>query len=135
MVDQAQSPVEGADGTYCSPRCGWGCTRAQHDLAVAKGREISERMGAGWEYEVSEKYGWNCRVRRGQVAILVPTRDLDLAVATIRVGTRPFSASARSVGEALRLVVQEAIEFSDELWAVLDDLSELEDETDTGGET
>ena len=48
--------------SYCSKWCGLGCTKDMHDLAVkrakALAKELNEKLGKGWTWEVWENLGW-----------------------------------------------------------------------------
>lgn len=43
---------------YCAPACGRGCTRAEYEDAVARGKALAKRLGPGWTHEVWENLGW-----------------------------------------------------------------------------
>lgn len=53
------NPISRPDGTYCSPGCGCGCTKKDHDRAQSLGKALSERMGPGWKPFVWENGGWH----------------------------------------------------------------------------
>lgn len=57
--EKAWKPVLRQDGTYCSPRCGFKCTKANHDEAQRKGEELAKRMGQGWRARVWENGMWH----------------------------------------------------------------------------
>lgn len=68
-VDRWQ-PVLSTDGTvYCSPACGFRCTRASYNNAVAKANALAQRLGPGWEPIVSENGAWHYRVKKGVAVI------------------------------------------------------------------
>lgn len=52
------APILREDGTYCSPACGFGCTKAQHDEVHRLARELAERLGPGWKPDVWENGRW-----------------------------------------------------------------------------
>lgn len=54
---------------YCAPACGRGCTKAEHDAALAKARKLAERLGEGWEPILRENLGWFYRARKGNVDV------------------------------------------------------------------
>ena len=46
-------------GLYCSPQCGGGCTRAQHDAAQAAAERCLARMTTeGWKIKLTHNLGW-----------------------------------------------------------------------------
>ncbi len=47
---------------YCSPGCGYDCTKAEHDLAHLNARTLCRHMGAGWTPNVWENLGWHYSV-------------------------------------------------------------------------
>lgn len=55
-------------GIYCSPRCGCRCTRADHDKAQKKARDLAARLGDGWTPRVWENGGWHWEVAKGPCA-------------------------------------------------------------------
>ena len=63
-------PVRQGD-IYCSPRCGFCCTRAAYDQAVQEAAELAERMGEGWTPRVWENWGWNYDVGKEGLRITV----------------------------------------------------------------
>lgn len=63
-----------ADGErYCSPRCGFGCSRAGFDRATDEARLLATRLGGAWKPEVWENGGWHYRATNGEHAIHVKT--------------------------------------------------------------
>lgn len=44
---------------YCSPRCGRGCTKKEHDAAVEKAKDLAEKLGPRWSPVVWENLGWH----------------------------------------------------------------------------
>jgi len=56
-------------GTYCSPRCGAGCTRAAWREAFQAGKALAEKMGTGWKWVVWENLGWHYKAVKGVVEI------------------------------------------------------------------
>lgn len=67
MSNQSErwKPVLKPDGTYCSPGCGLGCTKAGHDNAVEAAQALAAQLGEGWEPHVWENLGWHFRARKG----------------------------------------------------------------------
>lgn len=59
--EKAWTPVPRRDGTYCSPRCGFKCTKAAHDEAWRKGKELAKRLGRGWSARIWENCMWHYR--------------------------------------------------------------------------
>lgn len=59
---KAWTPVRRQDGTYCSPRCGGKCTKAAHDEAQRKGKDLAKRMGRGWRARIWENCMWHYSV-------------------------------------------------------------------------
>ena len=62
-------PEHGADGWYCSPGCGRGCTTTEYLLAQKHGAELCASLGLenwqpriwenlGWHYSAESKDGW-----------------------------------------------------------------------------
>lgn len=44
---------------YCSPACGFKCTKTAYDIAVARADEMVAVLGDGWEPDVWENCRWN----------------------------------------------------------------------------
>lgn len=44
---------------YCSPACGRGCTKKEHDEAKKAGARLAKNLGAGWDVRVWENLGWH----------------------------------------------------------------------------
>ena len=63
--------------TYCSPRCGRGCTKADHDRAVEKSNALAKRLGPTWEPHVWENLGWHYGVTCGVIDITPSHRRRD----------------------------------------------------------
>ena len=55
------TPVLNGD-TYCSPRCGAKCTKADYDLCVTRANRLCKLLGEGWETRVWENLGWHYEV-------------------------------------------------------------------------
>lgn len=49
--------------TFCSPACGGKCTKAAHDEAQRKAKELAARLGPGWRPRVWENLDWYWDVR------------------------------------------------------------------------
>ena len=45
--------------TYCSPACGFRCTKAAYDEACAKGEELATQLGSDWKSDVWENCAWH----------------------------------------------------------------------------
>jgi hypothetical protein len=66
------APVLSEDGSvYCSPRCGYRCTKVAFDRATAEASALAARMGDGWTPCVWENGGWYYAVTRGCAKIAV----------------------------------------------------------------
>ncbi|NRF83817.1 hypothetical protein HQ619_07740 [Burkholderia gladioli] len=59
---------------YCSPACGFGCTKDDFDRASALAYAFATNLGSGWQAHVWENGGWHWEVTKG-AAILRPTHD------------------------------------------------------------
>lgn len=57
------TPITRPGGIYCSPGCGFNCTKADHDEAQRKGAELAQRMGQGWKPSVWENCMWHYGAR------------------------------------------------------------------------
>ncbi|MEB7891012.1 hypothetical protein NGK36_17215 [Hafnia alvei] len=44
---------------YCSPACGFGCTKEQYDRAMVAAESLARRLGEGWMAKVWENGSWN----------------------------------------------------------------------------
>lgn len=55
--------------TFCSPRCGGGCTKAEYDAALESANTLAARMGHRWEIEVWENLGWHFCVKNGPATV------------------------------------------------------------------
>jgi hypothetical protein len=62
-------PVQLPGGVYCSPSCGFGCTRADYDRAIKESAELADRMGSGWMPRVWENGAWHYEVTKGVASI------------------------------------------------------------------
>jgi hypothetical protein len=59
-------PVLSDDGkVFCSPWCGFKCTKAAHDRAVLEADLLCKALGPGWTPEVWENTGWNYAAHMG----------------------------------------------------------------------
>jgi hypothetical protein len=47
--------------SYCSPACGYPCTKAMHDAALEKAAKLAATLGPGWKADVWENLGWHYR--------------------------------------------------------------------------
>lgn len=59
---------------YCSPQCGFGCTRAAYQRATEEADALASRLGAGWRPNVWENCGWQYEVTRGVCRVSISTR-------------------------------------------------------------
>ncbi len=66
-------PVSGST-MYCAPFCGRGCTRAEYEDALARGRAAADELGAGWESAPSENLGWHAKAQKGSLCVYCPGR-------------------------------------------------------------
>ena len=71
-------PVE-RDGIYCSPWCGFKCTKAAYDRAVREADQLCKLLGPGWEPEVWENTGWNFAAHKGGAKVTPNKRGSTLA--------------------------------------------------------
>ena len=53
------TPVEQPNGVYCSPGCGFNCTKEDFNEATRKGKELAERMGQKWYPRIWENCKWH----------------------------------------------------------------------------
>lgn len=65
-ADYSQPAVRKADGTYCSPWCGMGCTLAEFEKATADAEALAKKLGANWEPHVWENMGWHHAAFHGE---------------------------------------------------------------------
>lgn len=70
---------------YCSPLCGFKCTRAAYDRAKKRGATLAKRLGPGWVPVVWENMGWHYRVEKG----LFEVRQYDDGRVTVYLQTCP----------------------------------------------
>lgn len=56
------TPITKPGGIYCSPGCGFNCTKENHDEAQRLGAALAERMGPGWKAHVWENGMWHYAV-------------------------------------------------------------------------
>lgn len=60
-MNERTTPV--LDGlTYCSPRCGFRCTRRAFDRATTEAAHLAHRLGPDWTPRVWENCGWHYEV-------------------------------------------------------------------------
>lgn len=112
MTEKGWTPVLSGDGkTYCSPLCGFGCSKAEHDAATAKAASMAEQLGQGWSPVVWENAGWHAKVEKGCAEVLFddlgPSGDQSYS-AWINAGGDCFIARAATPEDALGFAVQEA---------------------------
>ena len=54
---------------YCSPGCGFNCTKAAFDRATAEAQALADTMGPGWGPCVWENCGWCYDVHKGSARV------------------------------------------------------------------
>ena len=67
------TPVLNGD-RYCSPACGSGCTRQQHDAAQVLAEETAQALGGAFEAHVWENLGWHASARTPHCGVHPPRR-------------------------------------------------------------
>lgn len=133
MRDSDRLPVLMSGGTYCSPRCGFGCTKAAHDRADAEGRALAEKLGAKWSHHVWENGGWHYKVKCGVIDLHVSTRgskirsDWTVEGYSAYIQTRPqfISGTHTDPKEAIREALNKMQAVYDDLTVSIGDMSEL----------
>lgn len=78
-ADYSQPAVRKADGTYCSPWCGMGCTFAAFEKATADAEALATQLGPNWEPHVWENMGWHYSAMHGEKLSLYPHSATDFA--------------------------------------------------------
>ena len=58
MESLSWTPILGTV-TYCSPACGHGCTRQEHEAAQERGEMLAAILGEKWTFKVWENLGWH----------------------------------------------------------------------------
>ena len=128
ILHKGHEPILSRDGKiYCSPRCGFNCTKAEFDEATEDANSLAALMGDGWTPNVWENWGWNYSVIKGR-ATIYPSFDqsqklIDYHV-DLRVGERQILAIAEKPDDALGFAVQIA---RTEIQRMSDDLADLLD--------
>jgi hypothetical protein len=127
---------EGGHGpAYCSPWCGFDCTKAAFDRATTEAAALAARMGPGWEPRVWENGGWNYDVHKGVAVIhtsmvcgsrLIGNWTVGGYTAWINAPGIQFINSAETPEDALGISKQQARTHVAKLNDALDDI--LEDE-------
>lgn len=81
--------------TYCSPFCGSGCTKDEHDKAKAIGVMTLKRLKnpAGWKIRVWENMGWHVQLKKGGMNLHIRTYGDKIEYSTL------FSAEGGSGGD------------------------------------
>lgn len=62
---QCWTPQIKPGGIYCSPACGFNCTRVAYDRAVVEAAALATQMGEGWYPKVWENGGWHFKASKG----------------------------------------------------------------------
>lgn len=62
---------------YCSPACGFKCTKAGHDEAVRLADEMIDELGDGWEPDVWENCRWNYAAKHKKQDIRIHPNKYD----------------------------------------------------------
>ena len=57
--------------TFCSPACGFKCTKAAFDAATDGARSLVNQLGSGWEPRVWENLGWHFEATRRGATVAV----------------------------------------------------------------
>lgn len=118
---------------YCSPGCGFKCSRKAYDRAVKESDALAKRLGHGWTPRVWENFGWNYSVEKG-IAIVRPDRwpngalsgDWNVVGYTVYFNSaRQIIAKAGTPEDALGFAVQDARGVERKIAA---DLAEILDE-------
>lgn len=66
----SQGPVlNGA--IYCSPWCGFKCTKEAHDRAVRNAQELADQLGEPWKPRVWENGDWHYSAKCGESQVHV----------------------------------------------------------------
>lgn len=103
----SSKPVLGLDGTYCSPACGAGCSRAAFENAQDKSKVLAKVMGKGWKPVVWENMGWHWKVVKGP-AHIVPSIGVDKHYFTYFSSVKQFIGQHNNPQKALVLAIREA---------------------------
>lgn len=127
-------PVARPGGVYCSPACGHGCLRAEHDKAHEDAKALSALLGEGWTYRVWENLGWHYAVKSPCTRMEIHhSRYGNRSIYTAFLGDYGsigghWTASREDPKEAIRAVVNEGREALGRMGAVFTDLSDFESE-------
>lgn len=75
------TPVLRKDGIYCSPGCGFKCTKAAHDEAQRNAALLAFALGPGWKPRVWENLGWHFKASLDSTEVechvTPPTKNCD----------------------------------------------------------
>lgn len=117
-----RKPRSLANGTiYCSPACGFNCTRKAFDDATISARLLCETMGKGWKPRVWENCGWHYEVSNGNVHIHADIRQMGNGVQKLAGYSCFFNTAiqavthSRSPKMALRKAVDQIAEWTDQM--------------------
>lgn len=72
-------PVEGPGGTFCSPWCGFKCTKAAYERAHREAVILAAALGPDWEPNVWENCGWHFEAFKGHARVTPDTRGSAIA--------------------------------------------------------
>jgi hypothetical protein len=130
--DTGRTPRDLGGGVYCSPRCGYKCTRVGHDRALNEARMMASRLGEGWEGSVWENCGWHAQAKKGVARVTQRVTGSKIA-ATYTVigytawieGSKQFIADAETPEDAFGFAVQDARTFTRRVEQELADLLEV----------
>lgn len=71
IVEPVWKPARRSQGgtIYCSPSCGFKCTRAAYDRANLEAVKLCSALGKGWVPEVWENCGWHFKASKGVASV------------------------------------------------------------------
>ena len=100
-------------GTYCSPWCGAGCTRASYEAEKEQANAICKALGPGWRVRLWENLGWHHEAISPCGHVRVSRQTIGARAFWARVGPAgdpsiEFDAHASTPGVAVRRAVRKA---------------------------
>lgn len=108
-------PINGPNGTYCSPACGFKCTRHAYERAMREADALAIRLGPGWEPRVWENWGWHYEAIKGAARVHPTSLSNPIVGDWVINGYTCFFNTARQVvthaetpEDALGFAIQEA---------------------------
>lgn len=126
------------DEVYCSPSCGFKCTKRAYDRAVKEAAELAARMGDGWEARVWENWGWNYKAVKG-LASVSPTMTKGSSIrgdwivggysCYFNTRSKQFIAKADAPEDALGFAIQDARTAIERMRQDCEDVLEIEPRT------